>query len=779
MKSKILSLHPEYEKLEQNINAAFSFRPYVEFLRKRVVNMQGRSPDLYRYIISRLEAEPALLSPIEDVELLNRHYELVQLAVSSLFALNNGLDHLYFHLSVPYRFEIIYQSHSANNFFSTVDDRFISFHDGIDPREVIFRQEFLAYRMILRKCYAIDISGIDDTVIQHSRGSVENKMYRMFVDENFIDFVAPETIPPFPAGAISVSDHRIINMDELRKAVPLSLFRFEGFLVRRMEDLSVEYAVTEVKNALIEMHTDELNGYDRLSSALKGLLGYHHADASFSPFIRLNNKYVLSDYYAARSILFSRIDREHEKEQLYDKLGSVFEDDTHDLVIEDDDIAGQGLLNRWMLILPYKRYLIRPVYDKSVFLGIIEICHDAGITGEVLLQRIELLVPYIQLAIRNSIRHFHSRIGELVKEHFTPVQPAVEWKFADTAWQYMRAKEKGDEAEMGTVHFDSVFPVYGMIDIRNSSGERARCVQQDLQDQLDLISETISNMKLHVDEEEREHLNNILFRNQVMRSRVEGVLLAEEELRVSDYLEHEIRSMFRHFGRERPEIDQLARKYLMSVDMEKGYLYRNRRDFDESVGALNSLVTKYLVNEEIKLQKIFPHYFDKYKTDGIEYDIYIGESISRSRQFDHMYLRNIRLWQLSSMVEIARRTAGLLPVLKIPLQTTQLILVHSHPICITFRSDERRFDVEGGANIRYELIKKRIDKVRVRNSGERLTQPNSIAIVYTQSKEAEEYEEYIRLLQRKNMLAPVVEKLELEEVQGLSGLRAIRVTVLL
>jgi hypothetical protein len=387
-------------------------------------------------------------------------------------------------------------------------------------------------------------------------------------------------------------------------------------------------------------------------------------------------------------------------------------------------------------------------------------------------------MPYLQLAIRNSIRHFHSRLGELIKEHFTPIQPSVEWKFAESAWNYMRVREKHGEAEMGTVSFDSVYPVYGMIDIRNSSGERSRCVQQDLLDQLNLISETISNMKLHVDDEEREHLNNILFRNEVMRSRVEGVLLAEEEMRVSEYLEHEIRSMFRHFGRDRSEIDRLAKNYLHSVDKENGYLYRNRRDFDESISAINSLVTKHLVGEEAKLQRIFPHYFDKYKTDGIEYDIYIGDAISRDRQFDHMYLRNLRLWQISCMVDITRKTAALMPELKIPLQTTQLILVHSNPICITFRNDERRFDVEGGSNIRYELIKKRIDKVRIRGTGERLTQPDKIAIVYTQARELEEYEDYIRLLQKKNMLSPHVEKLELEEVQGLSGLKAIRVTVL-
>jgi hypothetical protein len=129
------------------------------------------------------------------------------------------------------------------------------------------------------------------------------------------------------------------------------------------------------------------------------------------------------------------------------------------------------------------------------------------------------------------------------------------------------------------------------------------------------------------------------------------------------------------------------------------------------------------------------------------------------------------------MAEITRLTHNLVPGLRIPLHTTQLVLVHSNPICITFRKDERKFDVEGGANIRYEVIKKRIDKVKVRESGERLTQPGKIAIVYTQTKESEEYEEYIHYLGRKNLLHSEVEKLELEDVQGISGLKAIRVAV--
>jgi len=53
------------------------------------------------------------------------------------------------------------------------------------------------------------------------------------------------------------------------------------------------------------------------------------------------------------------------------------------------------------------------------------------------------------------------------------------------------------------------------------------------------------------------------------------------------------------------------------------------------------------------------------------------------------------------MAGAAKITQQLLPSLKLPLQTTQLILIHSQPIAISFRRDERKFDVEGSYNIRY------------------------------------------------------------------------------
>jgi len=92
--------------------------------------------------------------------------------------------------------------------------------------------------------------------------------------------------------------------------------------------------------------------------------------------------------------------------------------------------------------------------------------------------------------------------------------------------------------------------------------------------------------------------------------------------------------------------------------------------------------------------------------------------------------------------------------------------------------DEKKFDIDGAYNARYEIIKKRIDKAFVKNTEERVTQKGKIAIVYTQDSEQREYLSYIKFLQRKKYLGDQIEKLELEDVQGVVGLKALRVNVL-
>jgi hypothetical protein len=137
----------------------------------------------------------------------------------------------------------------------------------------------------------------------------------------------------------------------------------------------------------------------------------------------------------------------------------------------------------------------------------------------------------------------------------------------------------------------------------------------------------------------------------------------------------------------------------------------------------------------------------------------------------------MRLWQLKSMAEIGIITRNLRPRLSKPLQTTQLIFVHSSPITLGFRDDEKRFDIEGAYSIRYEIVKKRIDKVLIRDTGERLTQPDKIALVYFSQSEEDEYLEYIRTLQVEGLLKKDIEFLMLEDLQGVHHLKALRIGI--
>ncbi len=103
--------------------------------------------------------------------------------------------------------------------------------------------------------------------------------------------------------------------------------------------------------------------------------------------------------------------------------------------------------------------------------------------------------------------------------------------------------------------------------------------------------------------------------------------------------------------------------------------------------------------------------------------------------------------------------------------------MHNDPLSIRFRVDEKQFDVDGAYNVRYEIVKKRIDKALIKGTHERLTQPGKIAIVYTHDEVASEYQQYIEFLQHKGYLEKEVQDVDLEPMQGVEGLKALRVTV--
>ena len=286
---------------------------------------------------------------------------------------------------------------------------------------------------------------------------------------------------------------------------------------------------------------------------------------------------------------------------------------------------------------------------------------------------------------------------------------------------------------MPPIVFTDVSPLFGISDIRGSTHERNRAIQKDLSEHLELALKVVNLA----------HKANPILVLKELSSRIEQQieqikkgLGSGDELSVVKFIGNEVESIFSHLRGFGPKVLRAIEKYESDIDTGLGSVYRFRKDFEESVSILNNKLSLYLDEEEAKAQQIFPHYFERHQTDGIDYLIYLGTTLMEKGDFNDLYLKNLRLWQVKVAAGIAWHTEQLKASLKVPLDTAHLILIQDTPLSIRFRFDEKRFDVDGAYDVRQEIIKSRLDKAVVKGGRERLTQPGKIAIVYSHQEEA-------------------------------------------
>ncbi len=390
------------------------------------------------------------------------------------------------------------------------------------------------------------------------------------------------------------------------------------------------------------------------------------------------------------------------------------------------------------------------------------------------LTKLDPAIPLIAQILQSHIEEFNSSLQEVVKEKFTSIQPAVQWKFNEAAWHYLKASME-KTPKMETIIFGDVYPLYGAIDIRNSTIERNKALRSDLQVLFDVLQKTLTSI--------REITNLPIIGELIYKcgKKFEKIMSSDsdnESLNVNEFLQNEVDPVMSYFRRTNTAVVPLVDAYYKAADDQTGLAHRKpEAAWKQSMEMITSAINNYLELFIAEQKQSYPCYFEKFRTDGIEYDIYIGQSIAPDNPFDLLYLRNLRLWQVASMAAIAKLTHLLNPRLPKHLETTQLIFSNSNTIDICFRNDERRFDVEGAYNIRYQIIKKRIDKVNVKGTSQRLTQIGKIAVIYHNNKDAEEYTKYIQYLQAQGTLNDDLEDVELEELQGVIGLKALRVGV--
>jgi hypothetical protein len=775
-KSQLLSASPSVSESLPPFDSHISFKPFIGYLKEKRSFVSESKEWLYNRLIKELEDKKPLLEPVSDLRLIDEHASLMELLTTSLFPAVGGQDTNNFALASPHQYKVFYYSDNFKKLFLDTDEQYLLMPAGMDKEELKAIQCAAIYDHVLEKFYGMHLN--EDPQLIYPVSDPETGMVRYFrikYDRRFIDLNLKGKLPPIQDCGVCMNTFRILDLEKQLATMPLSLFQAEGFGVWKADDVTQTESLELIKRALLR-ETCGMGAMDELKTAIKALVGLSDIEVGIMPFVNINGQIVLDTQASKHSLVAQQwtIDTLDQQEAFRQFVGFLNERPFPMPITNlNQEMVGMAPFLTPIFERGARSYIYYPMLNGDGLIGYLELAspHKNALTQQTIMN-LEPAIPLLSLAVLKCRDEFHDRIEKVIREKFTALQQSVEWKFAEVAWTHLHNNDKS--ACTTNVVFDDVYPLYGAVDIRNSSLERSRAIQKDLKEHLELVADILTQLQSIM---QLPLLEGLEFKNENLRHSLEDTMTAEEEISINDFLNSEVEPLFIHLQKTNGKAEKVINEYFSLLKQNNSKLYQNRQDYEKSVMAINEAVLTYIEEEEELIQRAYPHYFEKYRTDGIEYNIYIGQSIAPTTPFDLFYLKNIRLWQLKTMAGTARVTQKLLPGLKVPLRTTQLILIHSQPISISFRRDERRFDVEGSYNIRYEIIKKRLDKVHIKGTQERLTQPGKIAIVYSNQKDVTEYEEYIRFLQKKNILKPGIESLELEELQGIKGLKAIRVDI--
>jgi hypothetical protein len=648
---------------------------------------------------------------------------------------------------------------------------------NVAPEQFAIGVVLFAYKAILKRFYDLDLPmdySIVSTVQDQKTGL--DRYFSWRFNPKFVDIRAEREPEPLTGEDQRRLFEDLNDLSRVYEVLPPQNFEFYGFTVFHSLEVTDQEALSALRLALIQRDTlVSQAGFDTLQQKLRILfrrkdlkLGIVSSPTNGGRLLQAGHKIGQSFVLDESCIGICSHIRGSVYERLLESGDPVIIEDLRqysDSTPLEEGIVRQGIRNLVLL----------PLRFNSEMIGFLELgSPNPGDLNAVILMKMAEVLPLFAMATRRSVDELNTGVQAVIKEKFTAIHPSVEWRFRDAALAYLSDHKRSVSAELKPIVFKDVYPLYGLADIRGSSTHRTEAIRSDLGEQLTLVREVVHSARRF---RALPILDELSYRIGMRLEALSSGLSSGDELAILDFLKTDVEPLFSTLAQYDGSVETAIRDYRAALDSHLQIVYRRRKEFEESVTQLNDIIGAYIEEEEAKAQEMYPHYFEKYKSDGVEYTIYIGGDIAEKVTFDPLYLRNLRLWQLLMMAGVARKVESAKVHLKVPLEATGLILVQNTPLAIRFRVDEKMFDVDGAYNVRYEIMKKRIDKAVVHGREERLTQPGQIAIVYSQPREAAEYRQYIEFLQARGFLDGQVESLELQDLQGVQGLRALRVKV--
>lgn len=726
-------------------------------------------------LLNKINELPEIINGIDNLEIFENNQKVIQNLLADLFPTALTFNEIKA-VTIPF-YDITFNY--SERFKKILEEAGMSF--DISIRDMDEHQFYIMNcTFILNAHYKqkIDFEKPLFYDIPDKNGIV--KHYKIVYNTDFLEIYPAKNTTFLTQKEIEELIDNYHNIELWKKAFPYNSWFLKGFAIITLVDVTLENAVSNLKSNLLKTNIEKVELNDSFESIFRSVFKIPDLIAGFTLYDNEEKIFIKPPFNEGELESFILLDTKESdcKNALCCcSFESLVENNKPFIIPNVFDFASTDENNQFgthLLSQDIQSFLLAPVIKDNKLLGLIQLASSTTrALNSVNANKLELLLPYISDTIEKSNNDMVNQLEAIIQKEYTLIHPSVYWKFKKEARNYFHSNISIKDYTFKEIIFKEVYPLYGQIDIKDSSENRNKAIVNDLRDQIIQIITIIEilnfDKKIGVIEQKKHELQSFLLE-------LDLPLKNNSEQIIHHYIETEIHSFFKNFEFNQ-KTENLIKDYFKKLDPKTGMFYQTRKDFDDTIMSINQKLSTLLNNKQQQAQEIFPHYYESFKTDGVEHNLYIGASIEPNKVFNTIYLQNLRLWQLETLCEMELENHKLKTILPYTLDVTSLVLASSTPISIRFRMDEKRFDVDGSYNARYEVVKKRIDKAFVKDSKERITQKEKITIVYSNSNEEKEYLKHIKYLQHRNILETEIEKLEVEDLQAVSGLKALRVKV--
>ena len=746
-----------------------SFFKLIDTLEQQLKGGDPAAAAYAKVLLQEVEKYPELRDGISEVSQLEKYQSSIDMFSKAIFPEALATNEIKI-LTPPFYFKPIYSSRRFNSIVEASGEEFNFTMKDVDEDTFYLYCCFF----ILGHYYRFPLSGGTPQFLEFfNRNQGMVRTYKMLINADMCEF-----IPTDKAVEIKQSDFEELmenfgDMTIWKKKFPPNSWIMRGVNIVNMVDVTADQSIGSITSNLLIKSTDT---FEKIQAGIRRLL--NNSELEIGLLSLEEGELVPVDHQGLKSIVLDAGEALICDQDLCDYTFEQIIQKKEPLVITDADYfdeRGSNGLSKKLMASGYKSYIILPIVHEDEFLGFMELgakrkfeLHKGA------LKVLEEVLPILAMAKKRFMTEAQNQIEAVIQQECTTIHSSVKWRFEEEARKFVEQRDAGEQPVFKDITFDNLYPLYGQMDIKGSSERRNKAVSADLIKQLKavekVLKEAYAQFKLPAYEE-------LIYRTEAYIGDLKQELAAGSEHMILAFLSKDVYPVFDHLRGQGKAFKDLIEEYESIIDPEMKTVYDERKRYDLSVNAINQRLATYLDNREVEAQAMFPHYFERYKTDGVEHNIYIGQSITRDKTFDPIHLKNMRLWQLLVMCEMENEFKTIQKELHSDIEMASLILVYNTALSVQFRMDEKQFDVEGAYNARYEIIKKRVDKANIKGTNERITRPGSLVIVYSQEQDAQEYRTYLDFLVAKGYLKEGYEDLALQDLQGVHGLRALRAEV--